>query len=256
MEKEIRILVVDDQPVVREGLQHLLGQEEDMEVVGQSANGEEALRQVETLAPSIVLLEVKMPAMDGIELTRRLKEKYPSCHVIVLTVYDEYLTQAMQAGALGYLLKDIKREELAQAIRRVHRGEVVISESIPSKLRNAYEDYGKKAEEGSCFEEVQLVIPPPVVANQFMRFVSQVEETLQCRVLQVVGSWHEGTAVTFSLNQAIPLADILNKLAEMPEIEIVEKPRDTLPSLLKKAAAIPRLKLRPRTTIYFQKVTQ
>ncbi len=133
MEKNIRILVVDDHAVVREGLRHMLGQEKDMELVGQGANSEEALFQVEILSPNIVLMDIKMPGMDGIELTRQVKQKYPSCNIIMLTLYDEYLTQAMEAGAVGYLLKDIKREELAQAIRQVHRGEVVISESITSK---------------------------------------------------------------------------------------------------------------------------
>ena len=102
------------------------------------------------------------------------------------------------------------------------------------------------------FEEVQLVIPPPVEANQLMRFASQVEGILQSRVLQVVGSWQEGTAITIILNKAIVLEDILNKLAEMPEIEeVVEKlPSKTLFSLLKKVSDIPRLERRMRKTIF------
>ena len=113
MKKDIQILLVDDHQVVRDGLQHMLGQEEDMEVAGQSANGEEALSQVEKLSPNIVLMDIKMPDGDGIELTRQLLEKQPSCKVIMLTLYDEYLAEAIEAGAAGYLLKDIKRAELA-----------------------------------------------------------------------------------------------------------------------------------------------
>lgn len=150
MGKDIRVLLVDDHQVVRDGLRSMLGQEEDMEVVGQSANSEEALSQVETLSPNIVLMDIKMPGVNGIELTRQVKQKHPSCNVIMLTLYDEYLTQAIKAGAVGYLLKDIKREELAQAIRQVHRGEVVISKSIESKTRFEYgERHGKEVEEGS-----------------------------------------------------------------------------------------------------------
>ncbi|GAI50855.1 unnamed protein product, partial [marine sediment metagenome] len=108
MKKDIRILLVDDHQVVREGLQHMLEQEEDMEIVGQSTNGEEALSQVEMLSPNIVLMDIKMPGMNGIELTRQLKEKKLSCNIIMLTLYDEYLTQAIEAGAVGYLLKDTK----------------------------------------------------------------------------------------------------------------------------------------------------
>jgi len=133
MVKDIRVLVVDDHQVVREGLQHLLAQEKDIAVVGQGSNSQEALRQMEELSPNIVLMDIKMPEMDGIKLTHLIMKTKPLCNVIMLTLYDEYLTQAMEAGAKGYLLKDIKREELAEAIRQVHSGKVVISESIKSK---------------------------------------------------------------------------------------------------------------------------
>jgi DNA-binding NarL/FixJ family response regulator len=256
MNKDIRILLVDDHQVVREGLKRMLAQEEDMEVVGQAANSEETLFHVEMLSPNIVLMDIKMSGMDGVELTRQVKQKQPSCNIIMLTLYDEYLAQAMEAGAVGYLLKDIKREELTQAIRQVHNGEVVISESITSKPRNIYaERFSEKAAEDpdTMFEEVQLVIPPPVEANQLMRFASQVEEVLQSRVLQVVGSWQEGTAITTTLTTAIPLADILNKLGEMSGIETIrEKPLTggTSPSLLKRATAIRRLQNRISKTIF------
>ncbi|MFC1865046.1 response regulator transcription factor [Chloroflexota bacterium] len=256
MEKNIQILVVDDHAVVREGLRRMLEQEEDLEVVGQAANSEEALYQVETLSPDIVLMDIKMPGVDGIELTRQLKQKHSSYKVIMLTLYDEYLTQAMEAGASGYLVKDIKREELAQAIRQVHQGKVAISESITSKTRNEYEEIqSEKAKQSpdTPIEEVQFILPPPVEANQLMRLASQVEEILQGRVLQVVGSWQEGTAMTTILDKAIPLADILNKLGEIPEIEATgEEPltAGTSSKLIKKAASLPRLKNRTRKTIF------
>ena len=126
----IRILVVDDHQVVREGLRRMLEQEEDMKIVGQSANSEEALSQVITLSPDIVLMDIKMPGVDGIELTRQLKEKQPFCNVIMLTLYDEYLTEAIEAGATGYLLKDVKREELVRAIRAVHEGRSPLNLSL------------------------------------------------------------------------------------------------------------------------------
>jgi len=182
LEKDIRILSVDDHQVVREGLRHLLGQEEDMEFVGQGANSEEALFQVEILSPDIVLMDIKMPGVNGIELTRQITQKYPSCKIIMLTLYDEYLNQAMEAGAKGYLLKDIKREELTQAIRYIHSGEVVISESIAPKLQfECREKHSRKAEEVSATmaEEVQLVLPPHVETNQLLRFTNRVEEILQ-----------------------------------------------------------------------------
>jgi len=126
----IRILLVDDHQVVREGLRRMLELEEDFRVVGEAANAREALTQVESLSPEVVLMDIKMPGVDGIELTRQLTEKYPSCNVIMLTLYDEYLTQAIEAGAKGYLLKDIKREELFRAIRAVHEGRSPLNLSL------------------------------------------------------------------------------------------------------------------------------
>ena len=126
----IRIFLVDDHGVVRGGLGQMLELEEDMEVVGEASNAEEALAKVESLSPAIVLMDIKMPGTDGIELTRKIRGKYPSCNVIMFTLHDNYVAQAIEAGAAGYLLKDIRRAELARAIRQVYHGQVVIGESI------------------------------------------------------------------------------------------------------------------------------
>jgi len=123
----IRVLMVDDHQVVREGLRRMLELERDMEVVGEAAGFEEALAQIELLSPDVVLMDIKMPGKDGIETTRLVKERQPTCKVIMLTLYEDYLVQAIEAGAEGYLLKDVKREELAQAIRAVQRGRTPIS---------------------------------------------------------------------------------------------------------------------------------
>ncbi len=126
----IRILLIDDHQVVREGMRRMLELEADLEVVGEAADAKEALTQVDLLSPEIILMDIKMPGMDGIELTRQLTEKQPSCNVLMLTLYDEYLAQAIAAGAVGYLLKDIKREELVRAIRAVHEGRSPIDLSL------------------------------------------------------------------------------------------------------------------------------
>ena len=126
----IRILLVDDHQVVREGLRRMLELEADMEVVGEASGAQEALTQVDLLSPEVILLDIKMPGMDGIELTRRLKEKQPNCNIIMLTLYDEHLTEAIEAGAVGYLLKDVKREELVRAIRAVHQGRSMLNLSL------------------------------------------------------------------------------------------------------------------------------
>jgi DNA-binding NarL/FixJ family response regulator len=130
----IRILLVDDHGVVRDGLGRMLELEEDMEIVGKASNAEETLSKVESISPDIILMDIKMPGIDGIELTRQVKERLPSCNVIIFTLHGDYLTQAVDAGASGYLLKDIRRGELTRAIRQVHRGQVVINESIKPML--------------------------------------------------------------------------------------------------------------------------
>ncbi len=126
----IRILLVDDHQVVREGLRRMLELEADMEVVGEAGDAEETFTRVESLSPEIILMDIKMPGVDGIELTRQLKEKQPSCNIIMLTLYDEYLAEAIEAGAVGYLLKDVKREELVRAIQAVHQGRSPLNLSL------------------------------------------------------------------------------------------------------------------------------
>jgi len=126
----IRILLVDDHQVVREGLRRMLELEADLRVVGEASDSHEVITQAESLYPEVVLMDIKMPGMDGIELTRRLREKCPFCNVIILTLYDEYLTQAVKAGAVGYLLKDIKREELVKAIRAIREGRSSLNLSL------------------------------------------------------------------------------------------------------------------------------
>ena len=116
----IRILLVDSDQIVCEGLRSMLKQEIDMQVVGEAHNVEEALTQADLLSPDVILMDVKMPGMDGIEGTRKLREKHPSCSVIILTLCEDYLTEAIEAGAAGFFSKGISREELAMAIRAVH----------------------------------------------------------------------------------------------------------------------------------------
>lgn len=127
---KIKVLLVDDHQVVRDGLRHMLALEEDIQVVGEAADAKEALTKAETLAPDVVLMDIKMPGVNGLELTRQMKQKSPSCNIIMLTLYDEYLTQAIEAGAVGYLNKDIKREELVRAIRDVREGRSPLALSV------------------------------------------------------------------------------------------------------------------------------
>ena len=127
MEK-IRILIVDDYPVVREGLRSMLSTYQTIEIVGEAADGAQAVAMVAEKKPDVVLMDIRMPNMDGVEATRQIKGKYPSTSVIVLTMYDSdaHVIDAVRAGASGYLLKDASRELLLHTIRTVSSGATLI----------------------------------------------------------------------------------------------------------------------------------
>ena len=132
----IKILLVDDQSLFREGLRTLLSVHSDFEVVGEAGNGAEALRLVPSLQPSVVLMDLQMPVLDGVAATRRLHEEQPDCRVIVLTTFDddEMVFDGLRAGAVGYLLKDAPSEKLAEAIRVAARGETFLQPSVAAKV--------------------------------------------------------------------------------------------------------------------------
>jgi len=120
----IRLLLVDDQSLICEGLKAMLTLEPDLQVVGTADNGQAAIEQVTALQPDVVLMDVRMPVMDGREATRMIAAQFPDIKVLVLSTFDDdqYIAQSMRAGAKGYLLKDMPSQELAQAVRLVHQG--------------------------------------------------------------------------------------------------------------------------------------
>ncbi len=132
----IRVLIVDDQPLIRTGIAALLGRKSDIDVVGQAGNGREALDLVAALDPDIVLMDVMMPVMDGVEATRQLAARGPRPAVIMLTTFhdDERVLQSIAAGARGYLLKDVDHRALAESIRTVAAGGALIHPQITAQL--------------------------------------------------------------------------------------------------------------------------
>jgi DNA-binding NarL/FixJ family response regulator len=132
----IKVLLVDDQTLIRQGIRLLLGIEKDIEVVGEASNGRQAVEQVEGLHPDVVLMDVRMPEMDGVAATRELSLRFPAVGVIILTTFedDETVFEGLKAGARGYLLKDIGSEEMAQAVRKVASGEALIQPRITRKV--------------------------------------------------------------------------------------------------------------------------
>lgn len=132
----MRILICDDQAIIRDGLALLLRLERDMEVVGTAQDGAEALALVHTHSPDLVLMDLKMPGMNGIEATRRISAEYPNVHVLILTTYadDEWVMDALRAGAQGYLLKDTPRQEVVQAIRGTTANKSYLDPAVASRL--------------------------------------------------------------------------------------------------------------------------
>jgi DNA-binding NarL/FixJ family response regulator len=132
----VRILLVDDQALFREALATLLAVHEDVEVVGEAGNGDEALRKAAELAPDVVLMDLRMPVLDGIGATRRLRVEQPGVRVIALTTFDddEDVFAALRAGAVGYLLKDVSSARLVEAVHAAARGESVLQPSVAAKV--------------------------------------------------------------------------------------------------------------------------
>jgi DNA-binding NarL/FixJ family response regulator len=157
----IRILIADDQELIRTGLRLVLQAHDDLEVVGEAGDGREVLERAAVLRPDVILMDIRMPRMDGIEAVARLSaaELEPPPRVLMLTTFDldEYVFGALRAGAAGFLLKDASRERLVDAIRVVHAGEALLSPSITRRL---IEDFARRTEPLDPAEEVLAVLTP------------------------------------------------------------------------------------------------
>lgn len=134
--KKIRLLIVDDQTLMRDGLKTVLSLEEDFEVIGTASNGVEAIRMVEKYIPDVVLLDIRMPEMDGVTCIKNIKRIYPDMKVIMLTTFndEEYIIEALANGASGYFLKDIEMDKLVQTIRDCAEGKTIMPHDVALKL--------------------------------------------------------------------------------------------------------------------------
>lgn len=140
--KLIEIIIVDDQGIVRDGLKMLLSLNEEIQVIGEAANGEELLSLLKTKVPDVILMDIRMPVMNGIEATKAVKAQYPKVKVIILTTFneDEYIFNGLKNGADGFMLKDSDLEEIIKSIKAAYEGTLMLHSQVTSKLINALQN--------------------------------------------------------------------------------------------------------------------
>ena len=158
----IRVFIVDDHPIVRQGVRSVLANHADIQVVGEADGASSLFANLDALKPDVILLDIRMPGQNGIEITQRLKREHPDVKVILLSTYDdeEFLFGALRAGAEGYLLKSASNEVLASSIRQVGRGERLLSPSLVSKVMREFQDLAKektRADSGLSDQELQVL---------------------------------------------------------------------------------------------------
>lgn len=212
MEDVIRLILVDDHHMVRMGLKAYLSTLPDIRVVGEAGTGEEAVRLAAELSPDVILMDLLMPGMDGVEATRQIKQISPGTQVIVLTSYheDEHIFPAIRAGALSYVLKDIDPDDLASAIRRANAGEAVMNPRVATRV--VKELHGQREEAVNAFSELTnremdvlrqiaagksnkeiasaLVISEKTVKTHITNILSKLH--LSDRTQAAIFAWHEG----------------------------------------------------------------
>ncbi len=197
MENVIRIILVDDHNMVRMGLKAYFSTLPDIQVIGEAASGEEAVRLAAELTPDVILMDLLMPGMDGVEATRQVKKVSPHTQVIVVTSYheDEHIFPAIRAGALSYVLKDIDPDELAEAIRRANAGEAVINPRVATRL--VKELHGPRDEAVNPFSELtdrEMEVLRQIAAGKSNHEIAEVlvisEKTVKTHITNLLTKLH------------------------------------------------------------------
>lgn len=211
----IKILIVDDQSLFREALKTLLSASTDFEIVGDASNGEEALRMVLQHSPDIVLMDLRMPIMDGVESTKRILQMGKSTKVIVLTTFDddENVFEALRAGAVGYLLKDVSSEKLYEAIKAANQGEYFLLPSITAKVVSEFSRISKPAPKNQ-----EMFLPDPLSPREIeiIRLVATGASNKEIADKLVIS---EGTVKNH-------LSSILSKLSVRDRMQAVLKAKE------------------------------
>ena len=203
----IRILIADDHPVVRAGLRGMLAGQPDLELVGEAASGEQAVRLVAELRPDVVLMDLRLPGLDGVAATQEIVARHPGTEVLVLTTYDTDadILSAVQAGATGYLLKDTPRETLYRAIRAAARGETVLAPTVATRLVGQMRG---PAEETLSVREIEVLacVARGASNKEIARQLHISESTVKTHLLHIFGKLgvsDRTEAVTTALQRGI-----------------------------------------------------
>ena len=185
-ERQIQILLVDDHPIVRKGTKEMLEPHADFLVIGEAADGREALAFVNATRPDVILMDVSMPGMNGIEATKQIKQYHPSVAVLVLTSFDDdaYVFALLEAGAAGYILKNAREEELINAIRAVFHGESALHPSIAKKVLNRFSQQPTVAFDGEGLSPRELEVLRAAASGSTNKEIAKVLD-ISPRTVQV-----------------------------------------------------------------------
>ena len=209
----VTVLLVDDQALFREGMRTLLSVEPGIEVVGEAADGQEALRQVRRLAPQVILMDLRMPVMNGVESTRRIRAEAPESRIIVLTTFDdeEDVFEALRAGAVGYLLKDAPRGKLMEAIAAAAKGESFLQPSVAAKVVAQF----------SRMTAARPAVPPPAdpLSERELEVLRHLAQGMSNKEIATALGIAEGTAKNHMTN-------ILGKLGVLDRTQAALRARD------------------------------
>jgi NarL family two-component system response regulator LiaR len=208
-DSQIRILIVDDHKVVRKGLRTFIAVHDDLELVGEAGNGEEAIEQCAALQPDVVLMDLKMPVMDGPTAIRHIRERFPEIKIVALTSFDDdtMAQRALKAGAIGYLFKDVEEDELMAAIRFAHLGQSIVApEAMRALLASSLtdDDYsvGLTVREQETLDLVARGMTNPEIADKLMISVSTVNFHVH-NVLDKLGAKTRTEAVVIAAKEGL-----------------------------------------------------
>ncbi len=215
----IRVLIADDHTILRDGIRLLLQCQPDIEVIDEAANGREAIEKALELKPDLVLMDIGMPTVNGLDATRQIRKANPAIHVVVLTMHDteEYILQILSAGASGYVLKRAASSELVAAIRAVHQGGSYLHPSITKKviedyLRRVGEDTDKPAFDGLTTRELQILrlivggSTNQVIANHLCLSVKTVQ-THRTHIMEKLGIHDRTELVKYAIRKGLVILD-------------------------------------------------